>query len=103
MAALRAVLLSSALYSADTIGSFVQGMVIGSGPLLAAMKRLTASLGALDVVSFIGEVSVQDVAKWMAAGDVLVNPRGGGETFGYVHMEAAASGIPVVAFDRCVS
>ena len=102
MAAVKTVLLSSALFDDDSIGSAVQGLVIGSGPLRAALKRLAASLGVLDVVTFVGQVSVQDVAQWMAVGDVLVNPRGEGETFGYVHVEAAASGIPVIAFDRYV-
>ncbi len=43
-----------------------------------------------------------DVFSVLAAGDVLVNAKVRGETFGYIHVEAALMTTPVLAFDRWV-
>ena len=53
-----------------------------------------------DKVRFYGGASREVLARVMSQADFLVNPRAEGETFGFVHVEAAVSGLPVIAFAR---
>lgn len=76
---------------------------MGDGPLLQPLKRLAFELGITDIIDFKGNVPLNVIWSYMDAAGVLVNPRGSGETFGYTHIEAAAMGLPVVAFDRCIT
>lgn len=100
MAKIKETLLTSSAYASRDIKDSIRGIVIGDGPLMGPMRTLVTSLGLGDLIEFTGHLPPKRVNEYMASGDVLVNPRGSGETFGYVHLEAVANGIPVVAFDR---
>ena len=67
-------------------------VVIGRGDE-ARHRRLAARLAVADRVLWLG--LRQDLARWYAAADVLVLPTRY-EPFGNVHLEALASGLPVV-------
>ena len=75
-------------------------MIIGDGPLLTGLQTLAKQLHISEHVIFRGSLSLDEVKCEMMEADVLVNPRLSGETFGYVAVEAAAIGLPVIAFDR---
>lgn len=66
-------------------------VVIGDGPQLAALKVRHPD------VHFLGAKHGPDLARHVAAGDVLVFPSLT-DTFGLVMLEAMACGLPVAAF-----
>jgi glycosyltransferase involved in cell wall biosynthesis len=70
-------------------------LVVGKGNQEKAMQKLAASLGVADRVHFAREVSMGHLQLLYAASDVFVFPSLW-EGFGYVTVEAAASGVPVV-------
>jgi len=70
-------------------------LVIGEGNQEKAMQKLAASLGVADRVTFAREVSMGHLQLLYASSDVFVFPSLW-EGFGYVTVEAAASGVPVV-------
>lgn len=75
-------------------------VIIGDGPLRAALTRQAQELG--DRVRFLGSLSSDEVAKWMRRASVLAAPSltardGDAEGLPNVVVEAAASGLPVVA------
>ena len=70
----------------------------GQGPAGDDLKALARSLGVSDRVHFIGELEPTEIGHFLAALDVFVFPTSG-ETFGLSGVEAAASGVPVVAAD----
>jgi glycosyltransferase involved in cell wall biosynthesis len=73
--------------------------VYGDGPLRSDLERLASLLGVDGLVRFRGELRAEaEVQRVMLHSDVLVNPRLPGETFGFVHLEAASVGLPVIAF-----
>ena len=100
LAKVKETLLTSNAYAVSGIKERIRGIMIGDGPLMGPMRTLVISLGLDDIIDFTGHLPPERVNEYMASGDVLVNPRGSGETFGYVHLEAIANGIPVVAFAR---
>ena len=69
-------------------------VIVGDGPERGRLEEAVASLGLVDRVTFIGQVS--DVRPYYAAADALVLPS---HTEGspYVLLEAMAAGLPVVA------
>ena len=69
-------------------------LVVGQGPLRAALEGECARHGVIAAVTFLGFQS--DMAKVYAALDVLVLPSRY-EGFGIVLIEAMAMGVPVVA------
>jgi glycosyltransferase involved in cell wall biosynthesis len=71
-------------------------VIAGEGPLRRELEELVASLGLVDRVEFLGIVPHDRVPELMHQFHVLVNPSRS-ESFGVVLLEAAASGIPVVA------
>ncbi len=81
----------------------VRMLVVGDGPDQAGLRRLAARLCVDDRVSFVGSVAWSDLPAYYAAGDVFAMPcrtRGAGldvEGLGIVFLEAAASGLPVIA------
>lgn len=66
-------------------------LVVGDGPLLAAMRRRYPH------VHFAGAQSGEALVRHYAAADMLVMPSRT-ETFGLVMLEALACGVPVAAF-----
>jgi glycosyltransferase involved in cell wall biosynthesis len=66
-------------------------LVVGDGPLLAAVRR------RYPAVHFTGAKSGETLVRHYAAADVMVMPSRT-ETFGLVLLEALACGVPVAAF-----
>jgi phosphatidylinositol alpha-1,6-mannosyltransferase len=80
-------------------------LLVGGGPRLTGLRRLARSCGVADAVLCTGAVPWSQLPAHYAAGDVFAMPcrtRGKGldvEGFGLVFLEAAATGLPVVAGD----
>jgi phosphatidylinositol alpha-1,6-mannosyltransferase len=80
-------------------------LLVGDGPRRAALHRLAESCGVAGSVVFTGPVPWSELPAHYAAGDIFAMPcrtRGRGldvEGFGLVFLEAAATGLPVVAGD----
>jgi phosphatidylinositol alpha-mannosyltransferase len=72
-------------------------LVVGGGPLEPWYRALAARTPL--EVHFLGELSPEDIPRAYRSGDVFVAPSTGQESFGIVHLEAMASGIPIVASD----
>jgi phosphatidyl-myo-inositol dimannoside synthase len=78
-------------------------LLVGDGPDAARLRRLAARRGVADAVVLTGAVPEAELPAHHAAGDVFALPcrtRGGGldvEGLGIALLEAAASGLPVVA------
>ena len=69
---------------------------VGEGPLKATLERLAQKLRIADRVQLVGAVEPRDVARWMAACDVVCLPSHS-EGCPSVILEAINSGRPVVA------
>ena len=80
-------------------------LLVGAGPRLGALLRLARSCEVTDAVVGTGAVPWSMLPAYYAAADVFAMPcrtRGRGldvEGFGLVFLEAAATGLPVVAGD----
>lgn len=80
-------------------------LLVGDGPYRDRLRRLAAEHDVAEHVVFTGPVPAGELAAHHAVGDVFALPcrtRGGGldvEGLGIVLLEAAASGLPVVAGD----
>ncbi len=78
-------------------------LVVGGGPDMPRLQRLAIERGVADHVRFTGSVPWAELPAHYAAGDVFAMPcrtRLGGidvEGLGIVYLEAAATGLPVVA------
>jgi len=70
-------------------------IVAGDGEERAVAERLKPTLR--DHVTMLGTVPHEQLPRYYAACDLLVAPSVGGESFGYVLLEAMAAGLPVVA------
>jgi glycosyltransferase involved in cell wall biosynthesis len=71
--------------------------IAGDGPARADLEAQAAPFG--DRVSFAGWLGEDDTAQAMRDADLLVMPSVWPEPFGLVGIEAAALGLPAVAFD----
>lgn len=76
--------------------------ILGGGPLEGALRRQAAGLGLAGSIRFAGHLGRDDVAAWMRRASVLAVPSttgasGDAEGLPNVVVEAAASGLPVVA------
>lgn len=75
--------------------------VVGTGPEDGAIREAARAAGVADRLRMLGSLGVEDLAAAYAAADVFVMPNvpvaGDIEGFGLVALEAAASGLPVVA------
>jgi phosphatidylinositol alpha-1,6-mannosyltransferase len=78
-------------------------LVVGGGPDMPRLQRLAVECGVADEVRFTGSVPWPELPAHYAAGDVFAMPcrtRLAGvdvEGLGIVYLEAAATGLPVVA------
>ena len=78
-------------------------LLVGDGPAAPRLRRLAVAMGVADDVVFAGALPANDVPAHHAAADVFAMPcrtRGGGldiEGLGIAFLEAAATGLPVVA------
>jgi phosphatidylinositol alpha-mannosyltransferase len=75
----------------------VRLLVVGGG-LLDPWYRALACRAPCDV-RFLGELSRDDIPRAYRTADIFVAPSTGSESFGIVHLEAMASGVPIVASD----
>jgi glycosyltransferase involved in cell wall biosynthesis len=71
-------------------------VLVGDGPEEAALRRLAAALGIADRVEFRGFADQPALPALYAEGDVFAMPTLD-DPFGIVLLEAAASGLPIVA------
>jgi len=76
----------------------VRALVVGDGPLEAALRKRAGSLGVERVVHFAGYVEQRDLPQWYRAADLLVIPSDF-DNAPNVAIEAMASGLPIVATD----
>jgi phosphatidylinositol alpha-1,6-mannosyltransferase len=78
-------------------------LLVGGGPYRATLERLAAETGVAAAVRFTGSVPWDRLAAHYDAGDVFAMPcrtRRGGldvEGLGIVYLEAASTGLPVIA------
>jgi glycosyltransferase involved in cell wall biosynthesis len=70
--------------------------IAGGGPEGAALRQQASRLGVTSHVQFLGAVPHEQMPAFMWALDLFVNPSRA-ESFGVAALEAAASGLPVVA------
>lgn len=73
-------------------------VVVGEGPIRAALEGLAARLGVDDLVSFAGAQHGRALAAAMAGFDVAVSVAQMCETFTLANVEAMAAGVPLVSF-----
>lgn len=74
--------------------------IIGVGPLEDSLKQLAAEKGLADRVTFLGQVSEEDLVAHYHACDVFVLPSiTTAEMFGVVQLEAMACRKPVISTD----
>jgi len=72
-------------------------LLIGDGPLRAALEARARRNGVGDRVTFVGAVPNQDMGQYYGAADVFALPSTArSEAFGIVQIEALASALPVV-------
>jgi phosphatidylinositol alpha-1,6-mannosyltransferase len=80
-------------------------LLVGDGPYRTQLEALSQQLGVADSVCFTGPVSWDDLPAYYDAGTIFAMPcrtRRGGldvEGLGIVYLEAAATGLPVIAGD----
>lgn len=79
-------------------GADVRLLVVGAGPLEAAVRERVATLAV--PATFTGFLNQGELAEAYSAGDVFVLPSDHGETWGLVVNEAQAVGLPVVVSDQ---
>jgi glycosyltransferase involved in cell wall biosynthesis len=73
-------------------------LVVGDGALRGSFEALVAAHGLASRIHFAGNVTDAALPTWYRAADIHVFPStGGGEAFGLVAAEAAATGIPTIA------
>ena len=70
--------------------------LVGDGPSLAGLQRLSRQLGIAGQVDFIGALAADRVRAEMEAADAFALASNH-ETFGVVVIEALACGLPVVS------
>ena len=74
-----------------------QLLVVGIGPMLAEWQALAQARGVADKVTWLGEVSDDDLPALYHQSDLFVLPAThSSEAFGLVQVEAMASGVPTI-------
>jgi glycosyltransferase involved in cell wall biosynthesis len=85
-------------------GAPVELLLLGEGPMQGKLEALTAELGVNQSVRFEGQVTHEQVARYMEQSDIYIHPsircrEGRMEGAPNAIMEAHAVGLPVVATD----
>jgi rhamnosyl/mannosyltransferase len=81
-------------------GNGVRAVIAGDGPKRVEWEQLSRELGLDGRVTFAGEVPDDELRRLMQGCAVLVLPSiTAAEAFGYVQLEAMASGKPVISTD----
>jgi glycosyltransferase involved in cell wall biosynthesis len=73
-------------------------LVIGTGPEISFLKKLTCDLNLEHQVEFLGELPHYEAMQYMAIADIFSLPSWR-EGFGNVYLEAMTHGKPVIACD----
>jgi glycosyltransferase involved in cell wall biosynthesis len=73
-------------------------VVVGDGPARPSLERSAQDHGVADRVTFVGQVSEEDLAVWYRRAKVLVN-LSTAEAFGLTALEALSAGCRVVCSD----
>jgi phosphatidylinositol alpha-mannosyltransferase len=73
-------------------------LVLGAGPKMREYRRFVG-LRQIRDVEFLGRVSDEEKARYLASADIFCAPSTGQESFGIVLLEAMAAGVPIVASD----
>ena len=79
-------------------GQKLRLLIVGDGPQRRKLERLAGQLGIGDITEFRGEIPHDDVPAVLAELDIFAMPSLA-EGFGVAALEAAATGLPVVASD----
>ena len=80
----------------------VRFVIVGEGPMREQLKKMAASLGVEDSVTFTGPKPWEKIDRYYAMGDVFVSASRS-ETQGLTYVEAMASGLCVCAVnDECL-
>ncbi|MBN1333175.1 MAG: glycosyltransferase [Synergistales bacterium] len=75
-------------------------VLVGGGPDLEKLKRLSKELQIITSTSFLGQVDHQRVPELLRNMDIYIAPsRLDSESFGVAVIEASSSGIPVIVSD----
>lgn len=98
------VLLKSIHYLTEKIGrADTHVVLVGGGPAMPEMKKLSEEMGLSDVVTFTGRVSDEDLCRYLSSADVCVDPDPWTEWANHSTMnkilEYMTFGKPIVAFD----
>jgi glycosyltransferase involved in cell wall biosynthesis len=79
------------------LGATIELTMVGDGPQRAEWERLAARLSVR--AGFVGWKSGEDRWPWLRRAGLLAVPSVWPEPFGLVGLEAAALGVPAIAFD----
>lgn len=80
----------------------VRFVIVGEGPMRAALAEQAQALGVAEHVTFIGPKPWEEIDRYYAMGDVFVSASRS-ETQGLTYIEAMASGLCVCAvMDECL-
>jgi glycosyltransferase involved in cell wall biosynthesis len=91
-------LLVRAVAEASTrLGTAIELTMVGDGPQRAEWEKLAARLNVR--AGFVGWKSGEDRWPWLRRASLLAVPSVWPEPFGLVGLEAAAFGVPAIAFD----
>ena len=86
-----------ALKDAVESGAEVVGLMVGDGPLRAACEEFVSEHNL--PIRFTGFLNQSEISTAYSAGDFLILPSDGGETWGLVVNEAMACGCPCLVSD----
>lgn len=77
-------------------------LVIGEGPLRSYLEKLSRKLGIENLVSFVGEIKHEEIARFYNFADIIVQPsKGEGSQPSPSVIEYLASGKPVIISEVC--
>lgn len=92
-------LMRAARHAAGSLGRPVQAVLAGEGPERRGLERLAQDSGGGVIASFPGWVDAPARAALLSRASLVAIPSIWPEPFGLVGLEAAAFGVPAVAFD----